>query len=135
MSVIRVHSHRGLAWLLAICVIAIPQVAGQSQTNTGAPPSFDVASAKIAQQAGVMSISASGLARVTPTHVTVERLMEMAFGVEENRILGEPPWLGTDNYDVNAKAEGEQGLTYGQWKPLLQQLLVQRFRLAIHHEM
>lgn len=121
----------GMVGLLAIGVPA------QSQTKATALPSFEVASVRVtpADSPGLMSISPFGSVRFSATHATLELLIEMAFGVEASRILGEPAWLGTVTYDVNAKAEGEQGLTYEQWKPLLQQLLMQRFRLAIHHEM
>jgi uncharacterized protein (TIGR03435 family) len=127
----------GLAWLLAIGVTAVPQVSAQPQTNATALPLFEVASVKPTPAAslGYTSISPPGSARFTATNVTLEFLIEMAFGVDENRISAEPGWLGSDHFDVNAKAEGDRGLTYEELRPLLRQLLVQRFKLAIHHEM
>jgi uncharacterized protein (TIGR03435 family) len=127
----------GVVRLLVIGVVATPQIRAQSQAKATSLPSFEVASVKVtpADSLGYTSISPFGSARFTATNVTLELLIEMAFGVEASKISGEPGWLGSDHYDVSAKAEGEQGLAYEQWKPRLQQLLAQRFKLAIHHEM
>jgi uncharacterized protein (TIGR03435 family) len=62
-------------------------------------------------------------------------LIQMAFRVEESQILGRPAWLGVDRYNITAKVEGGKGLAFGQLKAPLQQLLAQRFGLAVHHEM
>ena len=126
-----------LTWLLVTGVIAMPQGLAQSQSKAAEKPSLEVASVRLtpAGNLGFMSVSPFGSARFTATNATLEFLIEMAFGVEANKISGEPGWLGSDHYDVSAKAEGDRSLTYEQWKPLLQQLLAERFKLAIHHEM
>jgi uncharacterized protein (TIGR03435 family) len=64
----------------------------------------------------------------------LELLIEIAFGVPDTQISGAPSWLGSERYDVNAKAVDGVSLTYDQLKPRLQQLLVQRFKLATHRE-
>ncbi len=43
-------------------------------------------------------------------------------------------WLGSEHYDISAKP-GDQSLTYDQLKPMLQQLIEQRFQLVTHREM
>jgi len=48
---------------------------------------------------------------------------------------GAPNWFDSQLYDIDAKVEGDKGLTYEQMRPLLQQLLKDRFHLAIHREM
>ena len=61
-------------------------------------------------------------------------LVELAYGVNGNQISASPSWFDSDLYDVAAKPEGDVGLTYEQMRPLLQQLLKQRFQLAVHRE-
>ena len=87
----------GVARLLVIGAVAMPQIRAQSQAKATALPSFEVASVKVtpADSLGYTSISP----------------------FEASKISGEPGWLGSDHYDVSAKAEGEQGLADEQWKP------------------
>jgi uncharacterized protein (TIGR03435 family) len=124
----------GVAGLLALGVMIAPRSLARGQT---ARPSFEVASVKLKPpgSTGLMSISPPGAGRFTATNVTLELLIGMAFGVDSDRISGQPNWLSSAQYDVIAKPEGDGGLTSEQLKPLLQQLLEQRFKLAIHREM
>jgi uncharacterized protein (TIGR03435 family) len=46
-----------------------------------------------------------------------------------------PGWIGSQQYDVTAKSEGERKLSYDELKPLLQDLLAQRFQLKVHTQM
>jgi hypothetical protein len=46
-----------------------------------------------------------------------------------------PGWISSQTYDVNAKSEGERKLSYDELKPLLQDLLAQRFQLKVHTQM
>jgi len=100
------------------------------------PQSFEVASVKLTAPGsrGLTHISPPGDPRFTATNVTLEMLISMAFGVDESRIANKPGWLDSEYYDVVAKAEGDRALPYDQFKPVLQRLLEQRFKLAVHHE-
>ena len=60
-------------------------------------------------------------------------LIGIAFGADSKDITGEPNWLDLQQYDVDAKVEGDQQLTYKEMQPLLQNLLAQRFHLVVHH--
>ena len=64
--------------------------------------------------------------------VTLEILISLAYGVEPKYIQGEPDWLDSQQYSIEAKVEGDQELTYEQMQPLLQHLLEQRFHLTTH---
>jgi uncharacterized protein (TIGR03435 family) len=59
-------------------------------------------------------------------------LIGMAYGVESKNMTGEPNWLDSQQYDVDAKVEGDRQLTYKEMQPLLQRLLAQRFHLLVH---
>jgi uncharacterized protein (TIGR03435 family) len=113
---------------LFLAALALPRAIAQ--------PAFEVASVKLTPQSaiGLTKLSAPGELRFTATNVSLELLVELAFGVEENQLEAAPAWMHSEHYDVVAKPEGEAGLSYIQLRPLLQQLLAQRFHLATHRE-
>ncbi|MFZ0745623.1 MAG: TIGR03435 family protein [Terracidiphilus sp.] len=49
-------------------------------------------------------------------------------------VSGKAPWLDSEQYDVIAKSEGDATISSEQLKPMLKQLLQQRFHLKLHHE-
>jgi uncharacterized protein (TIGR03435 family) len=114
----------------AICVLVVGIAAGAE-----APPVFEVASARLVPSGtGLTSIGPYGKGRFTASNVSLEILIAMAFGVSSSQVVGGPGWMGSERYDVTAKPEAEVSLTYEELKPRLQQLLAQRFKLAVHRE-
>lgn len=105
-----------------------------AEASNGKTPSFEVASVRVVPESrrGFTSISPSRAAMFTAPNVTLAFLVELAFGVGVSQISGKQ--LGSEEYDVTAKPQGDAGLTYEQLKPLLQQLLQDRFHLTWHHE-
>ena len=77
------------------------------------------------------------------TNSTVRMLINTAYGVEDNQLSGGPSWLNSEHYDIEAKmdsatadalhklSEDEGRLARQQ---MLQALLADRFKLAIHRE-
>jgi uncharacterized protein (TIGR03435 family) len=101
-----------------------------------AQPSFEVASIRLIppDKAGYTVISPSGAGTFTATNVTLEVLIGMAYGINSNLISTKQKWIESQSYDVSAKPEGAQGLTYEQLRPMLQKLLEERFKLKVHRE-
>lgn len=101
-----------------------------------AQPSFEVASVRVTppDRVGYTSISPSGAGTFAATNVTLEVLIGLAYGMDSNLISGKQNWLGSQSYDVSAKPEGAQGLSYEQLRPMLQKLLAERFKLRVHRE-
>jgi uncharacterized protein (TIGR03435 family) len=68
----------------------------------------------------------------TGTNLSTRELIQNAYNVNENQIVGAPNWLDSKRYDIEAKAddpaEGEGG------KQILQGLLSDYFKLAVHRE-
>lgn len=117
---------------IALIIVTIP---GAAQSRPDPATSFEVASVRpVPAEHGFTSISPSGAARFTARNVSMMVLVELAFGVEGNQILAAPGWFNSALYDVAAKPEGDAGMSYEQLRPLLQQLLKQRFQLAFHRE-
>lgn len=79
-------------------------------------------------------MSPSGAGTFTARKITLDVLISMAFGIDSGRVLGKQSWMSSDYYDITAKPEGDRGLSYQQLRPMLQQLLVERFRLSFHRE-
>jgi uncharacterized protein (TIGR03435 family) len=75
-----------------------------------------------------------GLNRFTAIHLTLERLLMLAYGVDASQIANKPAWLTTNLYDINAKAAEDTKLTADDVKTCLQNLLQERFHLKAHTE-
>jgi uncharacterized protein (TIGR03435 family) len=95
---------------------------------------FEVASVKLAPAGGMTAVSPPGSARFSAMNVTLDNLIALAYGVDSGRISGLPGWSESQQYDVIAKPEGPGGLNYQQMRPMLQQLLADRLKLAVHRE-
>ena len=59
-------------------------------------------------------------------------LLKTAYQVEDFQILGAPGWLDSDRFDIEAKAVGDPPRS--QVLLMLQSLLADRFKLALHRE-
>jgi uncharacterized protein (TIGR03435 family) len=115
-----------LLTLIAVCAAALW---GQ------APKEFEVASIRPSapQPAGQMSMGMSidkGMLRATG--MTAKFLIEQAYDVRDFQVTGGPSWLNSQQYDVNAKIEGEA--TNEQLRVMMQALLAERFQLQVHRE-
>ena len=93
-------------------------------------PAFEVASIRMSP-GGMMSISPPDSPGFTAKNVSMQILISLAYGGDSDRVQG-PGWIGSQQYDVTAKSEGERKLSYDELKPLLQDLLTQRFQLKVH---
>jgi uncharacterized protein (TIGR03435 family) len=119
----------------AICLSIIHSIHAQTPAQSPAKQAFEVASVRLAAPGGTSSFSAPGAAHFTATNISLTVLISMAYGLEgDYQFAGKPTWLDSQTYDVLAKPEGDQPLSYEEFKPLLQQLLQQRFHLAVHRE-
>src|SRR5262245_30923210 len=65
-------------------------------------------------------------------NATMVDLIKTAYGVPDEKVSGGPNWLETDRFDVIAKAPA--GTTAQTAKVMLQNLLADRFKLAIHND-
>lgn len=70
--------------------------------------------------------------RITGTNVTLRLLITTAYGLQDFQIFGGPGWIETARYDIEARPESPVGAN--DWKEMLRNLLVNRFRLAFHRE-
>jgi uncharacterized protein (TIGR03435 family) len=102
-------------------------------------PTFEVASVKPAepQSPGQMRVRMSGgpgtpdPGQLTYTNVSLKNVLINAYDVNDYQING-PKWLDGERFDIVAKIP--QGATKEQFRLMLQNLLAERFKLALHHE-
>ena len=74
----------------------------------------------------------TGVDKVSARNVSLMDLMVEAYRLERYRVSGGPGWLDSDEFDVEAKADGPAGKD--RLRLMLQTLLSDRFQLAVHRE-
>ena len=126
------------------------QPASQSEATAATGPRFEVASIKlyasdpVGWRLGHTIADPPNEGIFEATEVTVEGLVEMAFGVHDSWLIqGGPSWFRSEKFDIQAKAgdaanqelsglSGDQGAALKH--RMLQALLTDRFKLAVHRE-
>lgn len=77
--------------------------------------------------------------RLTAKGVTLRGLIEQAYGIEDDQILGAPKWVDSQNFDIEAKVDNAdettlKNLSPDQYKLMFQSFLKSRFQLKVHWE-
>jgi uncharacterized protein (TIGR03435 family) len=94
---------------------------------------FEVASVKPSNaDPGSSSGIRTGHGRLDGYNVTLKRCIMGAYGVGPHQISGGPPWLESDRFEILAKAD--QPIGDEELMAMLQGLLAERFKLALHRE-
>jgi uncharacterized protein (TIGR03435 family) len=108
-------------------------VSGVVCAQSGVPLRFEVASVKPStDQSSGSSGGKSGHGRLTLTNATLKRCIMGAYGLGPNLIAGGPDWLDSDRFEIVAKSEQSDGDEV--LMKMLQTLLAERFKLAVHRE-
>ncbi len=115
-----------------------------ASTSATTLPVFEVAAIKLNQSGSGSSRSNTNNGRFTATNVSLKSLMEyQAYGIPGNRILEGPKWLDSTRFDIEAKMDDSEAdhlrtLAHGprrlETQAMFQQLLADRFKLAVHWE-
>lgn len=107
--------------------------------QTAAPPpapSFEVASIHTAgpDSSGASEFNKYPSNRYFAHNKVLSIIIGVAYGFNGDRIAGEPDWLDSQLYSIDAKVDGDRELTRAEMQPLVQALLEQRFHLKVHRE-
>jgi uncharacterized protein (TIGR03435 family) len=116
--------------LAASFVLALPVFAQQSSP---APTHFAVATIKPSASTSGPLVQIRGN-RFATENTTVLDVFKYAWNIHPDQLVGGPPWLRTEKFDILADPETEKRPTSDQMKLLVQQLLIERFHLATHSE-
>lgn len=149
---------------LSLILVGRPEVLGGSMrpTQVAAPQSFETASVKTTSPGSDltwgwcrgtdssdregpwipgrilpgMSVPARpALGRCAITGATLKAIVRAAFDLAPAvEITGGPSWADSDRFDIESKAQDPSKTTAAQLQQMLQQLLVDRFRLKFHRE-
>jgi uncharacterized protein (TIGR03435 family) len=112
--------------------------AGTAPTPSG-PMAFEVASVKPNNSGdpGIRFGMQPG-GRFTATNAPLRELIRFAYNLQNFQIMDAPDWIGSERFDVIAKAEGDiQPVQPGQMGPvqlMMQSLLAERFALKARRE-
>jgi uncharacterized protein (TIGR03435 family) len=128
--------------LLFVCMaIALPLASPTAASpQTAKPLAFDVATIKPSNAtAGGMGLAKSSPDGISIVNATAKSLIANAYGIKQDLISGGPSWVGSSEYDVEAKvvATGEVSslrLSRDQLKLMMQTLLADRLKLVVHTE-
>ena len=116
-----------LAWLVFCCSLL-------GQTNSPESASaFEVASIKPSANTDPRALVQAVPGRLLMQGFPPRTFIVFAYGVEAYQVTGGPSWIGSDRYDVQAKAEGNATVRQMEG-PMLQSLLADRFKLSFHRE-
>jgi len=101
---------------------------GQAATSA---PAFEVASVKVNNSGGRSREDAKG-DRLAMTNAALIGMIAFAYDMPFDRITG-PGWLYDECYDIAAKFDPDT-TTRDTLRLMMQNLLAERFKLALHHE-
>jgi uncharacterized protein (TIGR03435 family) len=92
------------------------------------PPPSDGNRVRIMMNGGPGS---SDPGRIHYENVSLKMLLTKAYGVQEYQISG-PDWLDSERFDIEAKLP--DATTKEQFQAMLQNLLIERFKMSIHRD-
>jgi uncharacterized protein (TIGR03435 family) len=114
-------------------------IAPQAAASPAQPPAFEVSvvnPSKSDQGNSMLMFTPDG---IKITNVPLHMILREALGTEDDRIFGEPGWVKSDKFDIEAKVAAEdvpklKGLSLDEHRYMLVPLLEERFGLKFHHE-
>jgi bla regulator protein BlaR1 len=119
------------------------QAQPQNESTSAIPPTYEVVKIKQNKSATGMTQLLTTPDRLSAVGVTLQMVIEHAYGVEGHQITQAPGWLNVEKYDIEAKASGSVADELKALSPdqrnlelrrMLQALLADRFRLSLHRE-
>ena len=117
----------------AVTLSALAVLAAQAPAGDAYHPVFDTASVKPNKSGdGRVALRGQPGGVFTAINMTAQGLIQFAYRVQAFQVSGGPDWMRTDRFDVNAKAGAN--VPPGQGQLMMQALLADRFKLAIHKE-
>ena len=95
------------------------------------PPAFEVASIKPNHSGSGRSSTNGTKGQLRMENLSLKRLIQRAYDVRDFSLSG-PDWLDTEHFDILAKPP--EGAPPEKFTLMLQTLLTERFKLAVHRE-
>ena len=127
-----------LAAVLIATVASAQEVSAPSAAVT--PTTFEVAAIKPSNPDPANPLSMVPMVRpqpggrVTATNVPLKMLIALAYEMQDFRLDGGPPALMNAKFDITAKTAAGGVLSMKEMRPLVKNLLIERFKLKTHIE-
>jgi uncharacterized protein (TIGR03435 family) len=106
------------------------------QTAAAVPPAFEVASIKLSNapksEMGAQEAIHASPGSLTMNNVTMTSCLKWAYKVQDPQIFSGPAWIRADRFTIAAKSGEPAG--DDQLRAMLQTLLTDRFKMALHRE-
>jgi uncharacterized protein (TIGR03435 family) len=138
------------AAILALAPILAPLSRAQSQAAPVAPApgatpvfKYEVISIKLTPPTSTNVSIRTPVDGFVAANIPVQMLLTMAYGIQDNQIVGAPAWLNSERFDIDARMDPEIAEAVRKMEPpdrklvrqqMLQALLADRLMLAIHRE-
>jgi uncharacterized protein (TIGR03435 family) len=101
--------------------------------HEASPTEFEVAEIKpAAPDARMRGIQIQPGGRINVSGMPLKFLIEQAWNVSDDTLIGAPDWMQTDRYDIIAKADLGTAVDIDTMWTLLRSLLIERFKLVAH---
>jgi uncharacterized protein (TIGR03435 family) len=118
---------------LILASVGVASVVTTLAGQTIESPRFEVASVKTNKSGGLTQAGARPEGdHVTATNATLRQLIQAAYNIGTDSLIGGPSWINRDRFDLIAKAPAL--LSGNEWRLMLRTLLADRFKLAAHRE-
>lgn len=72
--------------------------------------------------------------RLETTNTSLGDLLCFAYGLHDTQIVGAPDWVRSDKYDLTLQTDATSSMNELFWTSVLQQYLIENFRLAFHRD-
>lgn len=116
---------------------------GQNSATVGSEYKYEVSSIKPSKPGNDVFMNLTMGDTYTATSVTVQALIESAYGIHSDQIFGVSKWVSSETYDIQAKMESSLADALKKLRPedgrlarqqMLRALLTDRFKLTFHYE-
>jgi uncharacterized protein (TIGR03435 family) len=119
-------------WAFSLMAAAV-SASAQTTPPSNAEPTFEVASVKPNKTGAPGGSFVMPPGRFTATNIPLRVLITNAYQLSFFQVVGGPDWIGTDRFDITAKAP--DGAPPEQTRAMVRTLLKERFKLVVHMEM
>jgi len=123
--------------------IGLPQTATQEvpapampwSSPNGGEPEFEVATIKPSDPANCCARNwGRDGRRFMARNMNLKYLIQWAWNLQAKQVAGGLPWMDDARFDVAGEIDGDGVPNDRQWKIAVQNLLIERFHLQLHHE-
>jgi uncharacterized protein (TIGR03435 family) len=132
------HTERLMNMIRLTCAVALATTL--LAATTASAQTFEVAAVKSSNPDPANPLSMVPMVRpqpggrVTVSNFPLKMLIAYAYEMQDFRVDGGPPTLMSAKFDITAKASAGNILTAKEMRPLLKNLLIERFKLQAHTE-